>query len=334
MGEHSFHQRLFLSNFTVFKDAAFEFTPGVNVFIGENGSGKTHLLKAIYAYQRPPSRDVPDLASTLMSLFQVENGDALIRTPSTRGGVARVRGQYGENEWSYALRRTVRESVLVQTARLEMGQPVFIPAMDMMGHTREFLEAYNQVYLDFDLTCRDIVTLFRLRSRNAVENNGPMEALVKVLGGDIEQDENGRFYLQSSTGRLPMPMVAEGLRKIASLVRLQRNGWLVPGSTLFWDEPETNINPILMDEVIAAILALSRKGVQVFLTTHSYVILKELDLQATTQDSVRYFSLQGSKGGTQITVADEFTALKPNPILQQYGSLYDRDLARAAGRSR
>jgi hypothetical protein len=47
-----------------------------------------------------------------------------------------------------------------------------------------------------------------------------------------------------------MPMVAEGLRKIATLVQLQRNGWLIPGTTLFWDEPETNLNPVLMDEVV------------------------------------------------------------------------------------
>jgi recombinational DNA repair ATPase RecF len=41
--------RLTLANFTVFSDAAFEFAPGVNVFIGENGTGKSHVLKLVYA---------------------------------------------------------------------------------------------------------------------------------------------------------------------------------------------------------------------------------------------------------------------------------------------
>ncbi len=127
-------------------------------------------------------------------------------------------------------------------------------------------------------------------------------------------------------------MVAEGLRKIASLVRLQDNNWLIPGTTLYWDEPETNINPILMDELIASILTMARQGIQVFLTTHSYVILKELDLQATPEDRIRFFSLHGTKNGTQVTTANELAALDPNPILQQYGSLYNRDIRQASGR--
>lgn len=41
--------RLALKNFTVFEDAKFEFCPGINVLIGENASGKTHVLKLLYA---------------------------------------------------------------------------------------------------------------------------------------------------------------------------------------------------------------------------------------------------------------------------------------------
>ena len=37
-----------LKNFTVFKDFQLEVSSGINVFIGENGTGKTHLIKALY----------------------------------------------------------------------------------------------------------------------------------------------------------------------------------------------------------------------------------------------------------------------------------------------
>lgn len=94
------------------------------------------------------------------------------------------------------------------------------------------------------------------------------------LGGTIERDDSGRFYLATDMGRMPMPMVAEGLRKIATLVQLRQNGWLSRGATLFWDEPEVNLNPALMDNMVGAILALARNGVQVFLATHSYLILR------------------------------------------------------------
>ncbi len=42
-------QVLELSNFTVFKKARFQFGANLNVFVGENGSGKTHILKGLYA---------------------------------------------------------------------------------------------------------------------------------------------------------------------------------------------------------------------------------------------------------------------------------------------
>jgi predicted ATP-dependent endonuclease of OLD family len=41
-------KRLELENFTCFGKVAMDFSPGINVFIGENGTGKTHLLKALF----------------------------------------------------------------------------------------------------------------------------------------------------------------------------------------------------------------------------------------------------------------------------------------------
>jgi predicted ATP-dependent endonuclease of OLD family len=38
-----------LDRFTAFEQLSLSFSPGLNVFIGENGCGKTHLLKLIYA---------------------------------------------------------------------------------------------------------------------------------------------------------------------------------------------------------------------------------------------------------------------------------------------
>ena len=214
-------------------------------------------------------------------------------------------------------------------------RPVFIPAIDMMGHTKGFLAATDEVVLDFDLTCIDLVRLMGLQRRNGAQPGDISKSLSGLLDGAIEYDDfDGRFYLVMPLGRIPMPMVAEGLRKIATLVRLLENGWLAPGAVLFWDEPEVNLNPVLMDNIIKALLALARQNVQIFLATHNYVILKELDLQATEQDSIRFFSFKRGRTGTQVTTADEFTALEPNPILSHYASLYDRDIRRAVGGTR
>jgi predicted ATPase len=95
-----------------------------------------------------------------------------------------------------------------------------------------------------------------------------------------------------------------------------------------------NLNPILMDEIVSSLYSLSRQGVQIFLATHSYVILKEIDLQKQKNDSVRYLGFQKNETGTTVNMTEDFSLLRPNPILDQYESLYDRELTRSTGRNR
>ena len=41
--------RTTLKRFTAFEDLDISFSPGINVLVGENGTGKTHLMKVCYA---------------------------------------------------------------------------------------------------------------------------------------------------------------------------------------------------------------------------------------------------------------------------------------------
>lgn len=341
MSDYPYHHNLRLENFTVFRDSTFDFVPGVNVFVGENGTGKTHVLKALYAWQLAQSRQ--DFADTeegfsvrriLSETFQTPEPHHLTRLPLDKDKVAKLSGHYGSYIWEFLLNPNAAEHPSTKFTK-KVLRPVFIPAIDMMGHTRGFLQAASEVVLDFDRTCRDIVSLLGLQHKNGAVDSSPVKSLEPLLGGTLEYDENSsRFYLATEEGRIPMPLVAEGIRKIATLVRLAQNGWLVPGTTLFWDEPEVNLNPKWMDEVVAALLALAQNGIQVFLATHSYVILKELDLQTQPSIPLRYFGFEKTREGTLVHATDELALLQPNPILEQYNSLYDRELTRATERER
>ena len=54
--------KIHLKNFTVFDEVELDFSPKVNLIIGENGTGKTHLLKAAYGVcsGRNPLLDSPN----------------------------------------------------------------------------------------------------------------------------------------------------------------------------------------------------------------------------------------------------------------------------------
>ena len=91
--------------------------------------------------------------------------------------------------------------------------------------------------------------------------------------------KNEEFFLRNRQGNLEFSLLADGIRKLALLWLLIQNGTLQSGAVLLWDEPETNLNPKLFGTLMDVLLELQRTGVQVFLATHDYVILKELDLR-------------------------------------------------------
>jgi hypothetical protein len=109
----------------------------------------------------------------------------------------------------------------------------------------------------------------------------PIEA---VLGGRVAE-HGGRFYLQQDgLGNLEMHLVAEGLRKLAMIVRLVQSGTLLNQGYLFWDEPEANLNPATIRSVAQAIISLAKSGVQVFVATHSLFLVRELTLDLSEDD--------------------------------------------------
>lgn len=78
-----------LKNFVAFTDLKIDFSPGINIIIGENGTGKTQLLKAILALCGPEvgaDRSDDQLARKLCRLYQPVSGKVgELRRSGTRG---------------------------------------------------------------------------------------------------------------------------------------------------------------------------------------------------------------------------------------------------------
>jgi AAA15 family ATPase/GTPase len=77
---------------------------------------------------------------------------------------------------------------------------------------------------------------------------------------------------------MEMHLVAEGLRKLATVARLIATGSLLDKGYLFWDEPEANLNPKVVKTVAKTILQIAQSGIQVFIATHSLFLLRELHI--------------------------------------------------------
>ena len=155
--------------------------------------------------------------------------------------------------------------------------------------------------------------------------------LQKELGGKVRVDGNKEFFLRSSGMDLESPLVAEGMRKIGLLWLLIRNGALPEESVLFWDEPEANLNPKLFGVVVEVLLELQRMGVQIFIATHDYAILKELDLRKKKSDKLAFHSLHRNDGEIACHTAGAYLEIHPNTIAEAFTDLYDREVERSLG---
>lgn len=130
-----------------------------------------------------------------------------------------------------------------------------------------------------------------------------------------------------------MPLVAEGLRKLAMLDRLIATGALLDSGMLFWDEPEANLNPRLVRPLAQTILDLSRQGLQVFIATHSLFLLRELELllaqpwvmpDQRPDQAPRFFGLHSGEEGVNVRSGPELAAIGSIAALEEELDQEDR----------
>jgi hypothetical protein len=211
---------------------------------------------------------------------------------------------------------------------------VFLPTREILSIYPGFVSLYRDREISFDETYYDACLAlgtpgFRGQRRALADN---LATQLRVALGGRSEFTGDRFYVKFDGDRAPMEahLVAEGLRKIATLERLVINGSLVQRGYLFWDEPEANLNPRLTAVVADVLRDLAANGVQVFVTTHDYLLTKHLDLlTARKQDPpTRFFLFRrpAPRAAVEITHADRLMDLADNPIAQEFVRLYELKL--------
>lgn len=321
-------KHLHIRNFTVFAEADFEFGKGLNVIVGTNGTGKSHVLKLGYAVLRSltsrlrnwnTSLDSP-LAS-LRDIFRPVPADVteLIRrqvaTPAlVQYALDDERLSPGQLFLSPDISTESTLSLTPTSAAAEIQAantaPVFIPAKEILSLGWMY-PVSEQLDLPLDETYLDLLRQLNRLPLKKPGAAGVIAQLTQQIGGEIEA-EGSRFYLSLGKQKpMDINVVAEGLRKFGTLQRLLGNGSLTHTSTLFWDEPEANLNPALLRKLAALIAELARQDFQIILATHSLFLLKELHILAQREPTpIRYFGLyEGPDGATQVETTDDFEVL-------------------------
>jgi energy-coupling factor transporter ATP-binding protein EcfA2 len=343
---------LTIDNFTVFDHAQINFSKNLNVIVGANGSGKTHVLKLAYSTiyvsskgNKEQGSPNPTKAHLQSAIAQKLNG---VFRPDELGRLARrsrrgrqrssVRCRFSPEKHSleFSFNTTSKSEVSVdKTPNSWIDKlPVYLPTRELLTIYPGFVSLYETTHLPFEETWRDTCVLLGAplargaREKQIAELLAPLE---EAMGGKVELDKAGRFYLNSSGVNVEMHLVAEGLRKLAMLARLIATGSLVDKGYLFWDEPEANLNPKVIKLIAKTILSLCKAGIQVFIASHSLFLLRELDILSQTGQfkslEIQFIGLHtNSTEGIQVSQGNSVDDIGQIDALQEELSQSDRYL--------
>jgi ABC-type ATPase involved in cell division len=326
--------KIYLENFTVFDKIEMKFTPNINVFIGENGTGKTHVMKLLYSACQAAQIQTTavDFPQKIVRVFRPDDfniGRLVGRSVGNRSARVHVSSNHSTIKVAFEGRAKRWEAKVTGKQIWEKSfvgvTSTFIPAKEILSNSRNLVQAIDKGNVDFDDTYKDLISAASLNlsvGRNTVQQVDLLKLLQDITGGQVKY-ENEEFYLKHDQSKLEFQLIAEGMRKIALLWQLIKNGTLGNGTILFWDEPEANVNPKHIPTLVNILMTLQKNGIQIFIATHDYVLAKYLELRGESRDSVCFYSLYKTKETIESESNRTFRNLEHNAIADAYNTLLD-----------
>ncbi|MDR0730457.1 MAG: AAA family ATPase [Treponema sp.] len=307
-------ERVKIKDFLIFKgELNLDFSPGINVIIGANATGKSTLLKNLYRYANAVAgkgqwyKETCEITATTKQLAEVFD------KPEKRGISTGAAGSVFD----------------VNLDKKIITGVVYIPEKDLLSNSKGLPETAEFGKLQFTDYEIDIIKKAR------VAPNKPKQELVKtiekIIGGEVLNDGES-FFVKKTDMEIPVPfsMEASGFKKFALLAVLIRNEQISPGTVLFWDEPENSLNPELIPQMVEILFRLQREDVQIFLATHSEVLARYFNVNSNKSDRVQFYSLHTNDTGTiTADVNKQFDRLIPNTLAAEPVRLYEKEIEKA-----
>lgn len=315
----------------------------INLVIGPNSSGKTFLLKTLYCAMRTleefqrgsdPRSAAEIMADKLYWTFQPEKIGDLV-TKGANGALS-CQVVIDKKSFSYGFGKDTTKNI----ATLENQVPprasnsVFLPPKEVLSLQRIILKSRGlDKDFGFDDTYYDLAKALAYQptgGKNYSEFAQSRANLEHIINGKIEFDttRDRWFFKNNRNQKFQIGVTAEGIKKIAILDTLLGNRYLSRESVIFIDEPESALHPVAISSLMDIIAALANGGIQFFIATHSYFVIKKLYLIAQTQQlSIPVLSFVD--GAWQQDNMQQ--GMPPNPIIDESIHLYEQEVESALG---
>jgi len=309
----------------------------INLVIGDNSCGKTFLLKALYSamrtleeYKRGKEQRTASeiLVEKLYWTFQPDKIGDLVTKGAEKLLSFHITFSGSDFQYEFGKDTSKQISSLENHVPPRESNSIFLPAKEVLSLHSIILKSREQdKSFGFDDTYLDLARALRQsprRGKNYKEFSQARTALEAIFGGKVELDEvAGLWYFKKGNQKFSIELTAEGIKKIAILDTLLGNRYLSNDSIVFIDEPEAALHPTVISKLLDIIVILAECGVQFFLSSHSYFVVKKLFLLAQQKNmSIPLISSHG----TQWTTMDLKDGMPDNPIIDESIRLYEEEV--------
>ncbi len=162
-----------LENFMLFSDAEIEWSKDINIICGENSTGKTTLLKVMYAILKPVSKEMSDLTKELEEKVFVEKLQGVFRPDEMK--ISRlVSRKQGSNHTDFSVTLDKNQKISIgfgnrqeNHAEISNGcanqknkfDVIYIPTKEMITTTEHFASLYEECHIGFEEMYYDFAKL-------------------------------------------------------------------------------------------------------------------------------------------------------------------------------
>jgi len=316
----------------------------LNLVLGANSCGKTFLLKALYATMRAQEesgrgedpRDFSEvLGDKLYWTFQADKlGDLVQKGVGNRLAVSVTMQNNCNLAYEFGPDASRKVVPLHNNLAPREANSIFLPPKEVLTLARVILKSGLQdKAFGFDATYVDLVLALQNPTQRERTFNGftrSRQQLERMFQGKIEYlPDVERWVYKKGNSRFSLNTTAEGIKKIAILDTLLGNRFLTPDSVVFIDEPESALHPTAISQLLDIVYQLSDTGIQFFIASHSYFVVKKLYLIALSKNIPIPVFLADQDGGWH--QEDLLQGIPDNEIINESIRLFDQELEVSAG---
>ncbi|WP_157159531.1 AAA family ATPase [Brachyspira pilosicoli] len=290
-------QNFEIRDYRQFKNAKFDNFANVNLFVGENDTGKTTILKFLYCISHQ-LKNIKNKNMRVCNIFQYINN--LYTFNNFKFGVSytptyKLKNLYLYDESTIDFSTSVingNNTIINSNNKINDYnydyKPLFIPAKEILSIMNSIIYLKNQnIESGFDDSYTDII--YEILAKKNIDEKELLSFFKNkydFYNGNIQIDKNTNAvnYYKNDGNIYNINITAEGIKKLGIFEVLHSTGNLTKKSILFIDEPENSLHPKMVRELMRFLVDISKDGVQIFMASHNSFVLNQLSNIATKDD--------------------------------------------------